>query len=306
MEIHFVRGSRSYLPELAAYSSWLAGRGDRAVIHETQESVPADARIVWWICGRVGRDAVQRLRTAFQVHEYASASVPPAAWIKDRIKHWTHPRPHHRVFQNDWVRRRLGFGESVPFSLRDMGVPRAFLDARSQGGIEFDLAYLGETSRLAAFSRTLRLLDGANLRLLVVGEVDSRVASLLGSLRNADCTGRVPQEQVPAHLLRARAGLNLVPHRLPFTQQTSTKTLEYLAVGLPVVSNEYPWIRRMASEHPGRVRTVPVTDERAWNNAMADLPAHERDRSHLAHFTWQARLAGLPVWDAIDRWESGR
>jgi len=302
MDIHFVRGGPSYLPELAAYSSFVSQRGHRALIHATHDDVPADARVVWWICGRVPRRAAARFRDAFHVHEYASASVQPAAWCKDHMKRWLHPRPHHRVFQSEWVRKRLGFNDTVAFSLRDMGVPRTFLQAQASGAAQFDLVYLGETSRLATFEQALRALDAAGLKLLVVGTVDERVRDLVNGLRNAHCSGRVPQEEVPAQLLRARAGLNLVPNLLPLTQQTSTKAIEYLALGLPVVSNDYAWIRRMAAEHPGRIRTIASFDERSWSDVTRDLPAREHDRSHLAHLTWEARLAGLPVWTEIDRW----
>jgi hypothetical protein len=306
MDIHFVRGGPSYLPELAAYASWVAQRGHRPLIYDTLAQVPADARVVWTMCGRVSRAAAARLDRAFHVHEYASASVPPGAWWKDRIKQWVHPRPHHRVFQSDWVRRRTGFDGSVPFSLRDMGVPRSFLEAKAGASAEFDLAYLGETSRLAAFEAPLRALDRSGRTLLVVGAIEPGVQDLLGGLRNVHCTGRVPQEQVPAQLLRARGGLNFVPGELPYTEQTSTKALEYLALGLPVVSNDYAWIRRLAAGHPGRVRTIGSFDEQSWTDAVRGLPPLVEDRAHLAYLTWESRLSALPVWDAIDRWGEGR
>lgn len=302
MQIHFVRGGPSYLPELAAYAAFLEQRGHRADVHDVADSVPPDARAVWWMCGRVPRAAAARLGAAFHVHEYASASVPPAAWCKDRIKGWTHPRPNHRVFQSEWIRRRIGFDAAIPFSLRDMGVPRFFLEAAPAGPAEFDLVYLGETSRLSSFEQPLRALDEAGGSLLVVGSVDGRIRDFLATLRHARCAGRVPQQQVPAQLLRARAGLNLVPAKLPFTEQTSTKAIEYLAAGLPVLSNDYAWIRRLSAEHRGRVRTMADFGQAHWREALRSLPAREDDRGHLSHLTWEARLAGLPVWTALDRW----
>jgi hypothetical protein len=305
MEIHFVRGGPSYLPELAAYSEHLASTGHQAVMHETHESVPADAHVVWWVCGRVPQHAAGRLARAFHVHEYASASVPPLAWWKDRVKRWTHPRPHHRVFQSEWVRRRLGFGNTTAFSLRDMGVPRAFLHARAPANPEFDLVYAGATSRLAQFEPSLRELDAAGLTLLVIGSVDPGLIGVLAELRNVHCIGSVPQSEVAPQMLRARAGLNLMPGRLPFTQQTSTKVLEYLAVGIPVVSNDYAWIRRASQEYPGRIRIVGALDSSGWRAALDELPPREDDRSHLAHLAWEARLAHLPVWRAIEQWGAG-
>lgn len=294
--VHFVRGGGSYLPELRAYGAYLSSLGRESTVHETAASVPADAEVLWWICGRVPRDAPTRWSRAFHIHEYASASVPPVAALKDKAKRWMHPRPQHRVFQNEWVRERMGFADAVPSSLRDMGVPRAFLDATSSAAPEFDLVYLGETSRLFAFDRALHAIRGAGLSLLVVGAMDERVRAIAP---HALCTGRIDQDQVPSQLLRARAGLNLMPARLPFSQQTSTKVLEYLAVGLPIVGNDYAWFRRASIEHPGRLHALDVNDAAAWRGAMASMPAREFDRTNLQSITWESRLHGLPLWEAL-------
>ncbi|MEJ6024056.1 glycosyltransferase [Ramlibacter sp. PS4R-6] len=294
--VHFIRGGASYLPELQAYAAHLAALGHESTVHADAGTVPADAQVLWWICGRVPRDAAARWPRAYQVHEYASASVPPAAALKDRVKRWTHPRPQHRVFQSDWVRERMGFIDDVPWSLRDMGVPQAFFEARAAGAPEFDLVYLGETTRLAAFAAALAAIRDAGLGLLVVGAMDDSLRAAAG---HATCTGRIAQDEVPAQLLRARAGLNLMPGRLPFSEQTSTKVLEYLAVGLPVVGNGYPWFERAAREHAGRLRSLEVADANAWRTAMASLPPREEDRSQRLSLAWDARLRGLPVWSAL-------
>lgn len=295
-QVHFIRGGTSYLPELAAYEAHLRERGVSAIVHNDATSVPEDAKALWWICGRVPGDAAKRWPAAFHVHEYASASVPPAAGWKDRIKRWTHPVPQHRVFQSEWVRERMGFDDSVPSSLRDMGVPSAFLEAKARAAAEFDLVYLGETSRLLAFASAWQAIREAALSLLVVGSIDDRVRAVVG---DAACTGRVEQHDVPAQLLRARAGLNLMPDRLPFSEQTSTKVLEYMAVGLPVLGNDYAWFRRAMAQYPARLKAVDVTSANAWRDAVSTLPTIETDRRYLAPLTWQSRLAGLPVWDAL-------
>lgn len=299
MDIHFVRGGPSYLPELDAYREHIAGFGWGAIVHDTGATVPADARVVWWICGRVPGAQARRLGGAFHVHEYASASVPPHARAKDVLKRWLQPRPHHRVFQNTWVRDRIGFSDGVPHTLRDMGVPRSFLATKAGGAPEFDLVYLGETSRLAAFLPALAALLEAHLSLLVVGSVAAPLQALLAKFANVRCIGRVPQAEVPAQLLRARAGLNLMPPQLPFTEQTSTKVLEYLAVGLPVISNDYAWARHIAAQFPGRVHITPGLDAAGWRTVMRGLPDVRQDRSELEPLTWPERLRDLAVWDAI-------
>ena len=300
--VHFVHGARSYLPELAAYQAHIEHLGHAVQMHTQAHNVPDDAQAVWWICGRVPSAQARRLKGAVQVHEYASASVAPLAWLKDRIKQWQHPVPDFRVFQSDWVRQRMGFDQpdAVPFALRDMGVPDAFLTAQAQQPPEFDLVYLGEMRRLLHFVPLLHTLGRAGLSLLLVGDVPAALQERLAALGHIQSTGRVSQDQVPAQLLRARAGLNLMPDVLPLAEQTSTKMLEYLALGLPVISNPYAWAQRTAQAHAGRVQLLGLQASAAqWQAAVQGLPLHQTDRQHLQSLRWSQQLQAMPVWAAL-------
>jgi glycosyltransferase involved in cell wall biosynthesis len=299
--VHFVHGARSYLPELAAYQAHIERLGHAVQMHTQAHTVPDDAQAVWWICGRVPAAQARRLQGAVQVHEYTSASVAPLAWLKDRIKQWQHPVPDFRVFQSEWVRQRMGFeGDAVPYALRDMGVPESFLTAQALQPPEFDLVYLGEMRRLLHFVPLLQTLGQAGLKLLLVGDVPPDLKAHLAALGHIQSTGRLPHDQVPAQLLRARAGLNLMPDVLPLSEQTSTKLLEYLALGLPVVSNPYAWAKRTAQAHAGRVQLLGLQASAAhWQAAMQALPLRQTDRQHLASLGWSHQLQALPVWDAL-------
>jgi glycosyltransferase involved in cell wall biosynthesis len=200
----------------------------------------------------------------------------------------------------------MGFGATAPYSLRDMGVQRGFFEARASGEPEFDFVYLGETVRLQAFLPALAALLEARLSLLVVGSIAPALREVLPLFANVRCVGRVAHDEVPSQLLRARAGLNLIPAQLPFTEQTSTKVLEYLAVGLPVVSNDYAWARRVACAYPGRVHLLAGLDAQAWREAAAQLPPRHADRGSLHALSWEEQLRGLPVWDAIRAWGERR
>ena len=295
--VHFVHTGAAYMPELTAYAAHLAKLGHHSVVHRDPARVPMDADIVWWLCGRVNAAQAHRLRHSVQVHEYASASVGRWPALKDRFKRWTQPQPQHRLFLNDWVRTRLGFDDGVPSGLRDMGVPAGFLQAQAQSAPEYDLVYLGEMGRLLACLPALQAIAQAGLSLLLVGDVPPALQALVRHFPKVHCSGRVPQSAVPAQLLRARAGLNLMPLRLPLTEQTSTKVLEYLAVGLPVLSQRYAWAEQIAAQHPGRLRLVDAAERvDAWRQALQDLPAPQSDRSALQALAWPERLARLPIW----------
>lgn len=298
--VHFVHAGSAYLPELAAYRQEITRRGHEVHLHTDAAQVPDNADVVWWICGRVSRRHSRRLKHSLHVHEYASASIAPAAWLKDRIKQLSHPRPDHRVFQSEWLRRRMGLTDTVPYSLRDMGVPARFLSAQARAAADVDLVYLGEMGRLMQFVPALQAIDQAGLRLLLIGQIPPALATVIGRLQHVRTTGRIAQDEVPAQLLRARAGLNLVPDVLPLSAQTSTKFLEYLAVGLPVISNPTAWSQRMADSHPDRVTLLSATDTpSAWQQALARQPFPQVWRPHLQHLSWHAQLHAMPLWSAL-------
>jgi glycosyltransferase involved in cell wall biosynthesis len=315
VRVHFVRNGPSYLPELDAYAQFITAHGHEARIHDTSTTVPDNAHVVWWICGRVPHSEASRLRDAFQIHEYASASVPPYAWLKDQVKHWTQPRPDFRVFQNAWVRERLGFADDVPSNLRDMGVAQHFLDAGQiqaqkqteeqalghplglPNAPEFDLVYLGEMGRLLPFMPLLQSIHDAGRTLLLVGDVPAPLRTQLPA--SVSCTGRVPHAEVPRHLLRARFGLNLVSNVAPYHQQTSTKLLEYCAVGLPVVSNDYAWVRDFATHFEGHfylLNDAPDSWELSFGGALDAFPYRVPDVQALA---WPTLLRHLPLWKKL-------
>lgn len=283
MLIHFIHPGSAYLPELAAYGEFLAALGHGAQVHSSPASVPADAAICWWICGRVPHGAAQRLAHAFHIHEYASASVPPWAWAKDQAKRTLQPVPHYRLFQNAWVRDRLGFADGVPHEFRDMGVAQSFvISPNERAAPEFDGVYLGDMRRLRRFVPLLSMLQQSGQRTLLIGEPPADLHATLRAL--AHVTGYVPHDQVPALLRRARYGLNLVPDQLPYSQQTSTKLLEYCAVGLPVVSTDYAWVRAFEARHGARFAYLPATDLAAC--AVPDVSA----------LAWPRVLERLALW----------
>jgi len=300
MLIHFIRNGPSYLPEIDAYCAYIQARGHQAMVHDRSLSVPVSASVVWWFCGRVPMREAHRLRGAFQIHEYASASIPPYAWLKDQVKHWTQPLPNYRIYQNGWVRERMGFADGVPHALRDMGIAEHFLDAPSHAASpEFDLVYLGEMSRLLAFISVLQSINAAGRSLLLVGDVPAELEKVLPP--NVTCTGRVDHAQVPIHLRRARFGLNLVPNAKPFQHQTSTKILEYCAAGLRVVSNAYPWVRYFMAQHKANFYLLNDDTPLLATSFGEALEAYPYVVPDIRALEWSQVLDTLPLWRTILR-----
>jgi glycosyltransferase involved in cell wall biosynthesis len=300
MLIHFIRNGPSYLPEIDAYCAYIQTHGHQTMVYDSSHSVPASASVVWWFCGLVPLREAHRLRGAFQIHEYASASIPPYAWVKDQVKHWTQPRPDYRIFQNGWVRERMGFADGLPHALRDMGVAEHFFYAPSHTPApEFDLVYLGEMSRLLAFIPVLQAIHTTGRSLLLVGDVPAELQMHLPP--NVSCTGRLDHAQVPRQLRRARFGLNLVPNVTPFHQQTSTKVLEYCAVGLRVVSNAYPWVRYFMAQHKANFYLLNDDAPSLATSFGEALDAYPYEVPNVHALAWLQVLDNLPLWRTILR-----
>ena len=303
MLIDFVHMGNAYLPELQAYAAFVQAAGHEARVHRQIETLPAEARLIWWMCGQVGKELARNYPAAFQIHEYASASVPPLAWVKDRVKRARQAQPQYRIFQNDWVRRRMAFADELPYEYRDMGLaPEFFADMGTRPKPEFDFVYLGEMSRLRHFLPVFQALAQVGARVLLVGELPQELSRQLTCNAGLVCTGRVPHGEVPAQLRRARYGLNLVPDQLPYTQQTSTKLLEYCAAGLLVVSTDYPWVRGFEQRRGARFAYVPFRSSVQQYQSLLgeDLLQQQRLVSpDLRDLAWPRLLAGLKVWRRI-------
>ena len=270
------------------------------MVHDSSYSIPSSASVVWWFCGRVPLRESRRLRGAFQIHEYSSTSVPPYSWAKDIVKHWTQPRPDYRIYQNSWIRERMGFADGVPHALRDMGLAEYFFEAQPPTQTpEFDLIYLGDMPPLLTFIPVMQAIKAAGRSLLLVGDVSIDLKKHLPS--NVTCMCRVDQLQVPRQLQRARFGLNLVPNANPFQQQTSAKVLEYCASGLRVVSNAYPWIQYFMAQNKANFYLLRDDSLSPIANFGEALEAYPYIVPDMHAFSWNQILNKLPLWRIILR-----
>ena len=125
MQVHFIHPGHSYLPELGSHRPLAAG-GHEVCTHQNASTVPADARVVWWMCGRVHATDHQRFAQAFQVHEYASASVPIRLGQRTRSSAGPSPSPitdssRTSGFDSAWDLPTMSRGNS------EMGVSSTFL-----------------------------------------------------------------------------------------------------------------------------------------------------------------------------------
>lgn len=302
MLIHFVHTGNAYLPELHAYVEFIQSTGNHARVHREVDTVPNDAEVIWWMCGLVAFQARRRFPKAFHIHEYASASIGRLCHFKDIYKRLLQATPDYRVFQNEWVCARLGFRDTVPFEYRDMGVTPQFFQKETLSRVrDFDCVYSGEMRRLKYFLPVFEGLARSGRTVLLIGQLPDAIRDYFDTQSNVTTVGRVSYTEVPQLLIRASYGLNLVPSQLPYTQQTSTKLIEYCAAGLKIVSSDYPWVRRFEQQNEASFYFIPyLNSAKTYSEIFGDALDLQPYRTPKLHnLTWPLILNRMRVWQAI-------
>ena len=306
MKILFRRAPNSYLPELRAYSKYLSNKKDVSLFElETKnEEKNANYDIIWCFPG-----FYPSRNDIFTVHEYNSLSTGRAPRLRNTIKRVINAKPDYRVFLNERVRRGFQFADQVPFSLRDMGVDDLFFEEPAQdtsADKEFHLVYMGSVTRSRGVDRFLKsVVDiGSRLKLLIIGEPEKEIYERFGSNPDIKFTGRMTQDEIPKLATKAIAGVNWMPDIYPFNIQTSTKLLEYCALGIGVVTSRYRWAEEFSVDRGGRFLWA---DTGFGNVSPKTLENFDFSIPDVSDLNWQTvirtsglfenifRLAGAPL-----------
>ncbi|MDO5503217.1 MAG: glycosyltransferase [Actinomycetia bacterium] len=226
-----------------------------------------------------------------RLHDYASLSTPPHAHVKDLAKRFGQSPPLLRSFLNPYVRDHMKFGDSRPYVFRDMGVPDYFYSPATVPEKQYDIGYAGSLTASRGLMGPLQALAGAGFRLLLVGEPEPELRQLLQRHTNVTFTGRMAQPEVADALRSCAYGLNYVADVEPYNRQTSTKVLEYSALGLGIISNDYAWVRQFQAEHDAVFALLdprsPLTPE-----SLAGLSLRNAD-AELFRWSLVLRESGL-------------
>ena len=249
-KILFVRSAKAFLPEIDAYVSYFNNTGRfRAFDSAQSEASPwsGEYDVVWEFKGFGG---IKKGNKRFLlVHEYASLSTGTLPHLKNFLKAKFNPRPDLRVFLNEEVRSGFLFRDNIDFCYRDMGIDPRFLEARSDRK-EYDFVYVGAVSKSREIDRLLAVMNEKKMgRLCLIGSVDPDLYERYRNNRDFIFTGKIPYAQVPEIASKAVYGINYIPDRYPYNLQTSTKLLEYLALGLRVLTTDYSWVRKFERIH---------------------------------------------------------
>lgn len=233
----------AYSPESHALADYFA---DSETISLTLFGANADLPIAGEFDAeyvRMGFRPFWRKSIAPEIHDYASSSTGKFRTAKDTAKRYLSQTPILRSFLTDDVKEAFRFRDEVPHILRDMGVPDSFLNSRREAEPEYDFFYAGSITSSRGSGLMLEQVERQGFSILLAGEPDAHIRERFRHSRSIEFAGRVGRRDIPKLAERCRYGINYTPNIAPYSWQTSTKVLEYLALGLPVVTNDYRWVR---------------------------------------------------------------
>jgi len=233
MFISYVKG-QAYLPEYQAYRTYCNQAKIECEIVDNVSKVSKRADTIWLSCGIFPLN----IKEKFLVHEYQSGSTGSFCRLKNQIKSILNQAPTCRVFLNTSVKNQFPLlnRSKVPYFFRDMGVSNNFFEVYSSSK-PYEFVYIGSTDQIRGFDELLESVKRTNKKTLIVGRKPLYLKNY--NFTNIEFSGVLPYEEVAKTAILAKFGLNYIPNREPFNSQTSTKLLEYLALGLKIITSHH-------------------------------------------------------------------
>lgn len=284
------RSSRAYLPEIAAYRRYFA-EYHVVEIENISELEYIDADLLWLFMG-----VDFHKKDIPCIHEYASLSLPPMPYLKDRIKCFFNTVPSLRVFLNNNVQKQLRFRDNVPFCYRDMGVGSSFF-VKAAIVKKYDFVYVGSMERnrgLHRFMEWVKRHDGVTL--LLIGNPPDDLYCEYKMCANIIFTGKVQHKDVPGLAMQAEYAVNYIPDKFPFNMQTSTKLLEYVAMGMKVVTTSYHWVNQF--EKNRNMRFFHIRED-CSDLDMESLRKYPFKLTNIDDLRWESVLDNSGLREAI-------
>jgi glycosyltransferase involved in cell wall biosynthesis len=248
IKILFMRSENAFLPEVDAYINYFNNIKEFKAYDSSKikDYKLEDFDVIWEFKGFGG---IKKNKNQILIHEYASLSTGRFPILKNFIKSKFNSKPDLRLFLNKNVKEGFWFNNDVDFCYRDMGIDEQFI---SQNDIEkeFDFVYVGSIGKEREMDKFLKsFTEKDNGTLCLVGNVEDKIYNEYKEHKNLIFIGKVQYSEVSEIVAKAEYGINFMPDKYPFNIQTSTKLLEYLALGLKVVTTDYEWVRQFEEKH---------------------------------------------------------
>ncbi|HTN05528.1 glycosyltransferase family protein [Agriterribacter sp.] len=286
MTIAFIHNGRAFLPEIDAYISFFETfTGIKTEVRKLPGIFKADADVEWYFMGT----QVRRKKNIVVIHEYASASIPPFAALKNIIKKNINCLPDYRICYSEYVYRQFNFSDNIPYGLRGHGILGGEAVSKKSEK-RYDFVYSGNVDDKRALDGLFNCFTAGRLRnhtLLVLSKDYEKIAGRLSAYSNIYFKGPVPYFEVYAYIRQCRFAINFMPDIVPFNEQVSAKFLDYAACKIPVITSNYKWIREFEKQYGGRYFYLePDLSNFTWENITAFIYAAPL----LQEWTWEKQI----------------
>lgn len=287
-KILLVRSNKAYLPQIDASIDYFNERGLGFQLYDSAEL--SDIAISEFDClwEFMGFNVNKRLNIPV-IHEYASLSTGLFPQLKNIGKKILNGKPDLRIFLNKFVSEGLGFNDEIDYVYRDMGVDDVFFQYK-ESSKSYDCVYIGSITKERGIPYLLDYFkwNCKDRSLLLIGAVSDEIYKHYSSCNNITFTGDVSYKEVPKYASQAIYGINYMPDKYPYNLQTSTKLLEYLVMGLEVITTEYSWIHHFMEEN--NVNFIMVNEDlKGLESAIKEHEAKPRENkmNNWEKFKWK-------------------
>lgn len=287
-KILLVRSNKSYLPQIDASIDYFNSKELGFRLYDSAElgDITFDEFDCLWEF--MGFNVYKKLNIPL-IHEYASLSTGVFPRMKNMGKKWLNVKPDLRIYLNEYVSEGFGFNDRKDYVYRDMGVDDVFFQYE-QSLKYYDCVYIGSITKERGIPYLLDQFKFKckNRSLLLIGGVSDEIYRNYSSCNNITFTGELAYKEVPKYGSQAIYGINYMPNKYPYNLQTSTKLLEYLAMGLDVITTEYLWIHHFMKEN--KINLIMVNENLdGLESAIKEHEGKPRGRkiNNLEKFKWK-------------------
>lgn len=295
MKIAFINNGKSYLPELTAYTNYFNKQKDFHAIEVTPDQIETikACDIVWKFMGMSWKNEFQ---DKYHIHEYSSLSVGKFSKQKDLFKRHLNSRPAARIFLNDNIAQQMSFKDGIPYLNRDMGISNTFFSTRSKK--EFDFVYVGDISNSRGLGTLLNYFKNINKdqNIVLIGALENKLYEEYKDVKNIIFTGKLNYQEVPLIASKAIYGINYMPNIFPFNIQTSTKLLEYCALGLKVITTDYQWVNQFENDRDARFLRI---DENLTNFTSERIEQFHYKTPPVKDLQWETIFKNIQLIDFL-------
>lgn len=247
--VNFIHPGKANLPEIYFYKKYLEMNGVVCCENAVELEKNVDLYVEWrfmgthWFNGN--KFSCKNVKgKKILIHEYASLSTGRLGVVKDWLKSKFTHKPDHRLFLNHFVKNEMRFDDGIPFEYRDMAVDDVFFKVARKHRFKYDFVYVGAMDKDRELDKFLDLFrnDFSDKTILLVGKVPEWLKKCYSNNKNITFYGFVDYKSIPEIIVKAECCVNYIPDKRPYNLQTSTKLIEYCALGKKILSTKYTWV----------------------------------------------------------------